>query len=179
MKEIYKDIEGYENIYQVSNLGNVKRLSYKKYNKLTNGYSIYKERILKAQINRWGYKFVSLCKSSKVTIKQVHKLVAQTFIKNNHNYSCVNHKDGNKLNNNVDNLEWCTFKYNIQHAYQNGLMNNCKKVKQYDLNYNFIKIYNSINEASTETGINQGNISSCIKNKRKTSGGYIWKEVEE
>lgn len=178
MNEIYKDIKGYEGLYQVSNLGNVKRLEYKKYNTLTKTNSVYKEHLLKKNIDKKGYYQVTLCKNGKIKPIKVHKLVAITFIPNIRNLPCINHIDGNKSNNNVNNLEWCSFKYNVQHAYKNDLMLNCKKVKQYDLNNNFLKEYNSINEASKRTSTNQGNISMCILGKRKTAGGFIWKLKE-
>jgi hypothetical protein len=175
MNEIYKDIKGYEGFYQVSNLGNIKRLEHTKYNLLTKTNSVYKEHLVKKCINKKGYYQVTLCKNSKIKPINVHRLVAEAFIPNFDNLPCINHIDGNKSNNRVDNLEWCSFKYNVQHAYKNNLMLNCKKVKQYDLNGSYFKEYNSINEANKQTNINQGNISMCILGKRKSAGGYIWR----
>ncbi len=106
MKEIWKDIEGYEGLYQVSNLGDVRSLKYAGGNKV---------KILK-QGNVNGYKRVSLHKNNKQKNYFVHRLVAMTFIPNPNNLPLVNHKDENKTNNSVDNLEWCTQKYNINYG---------------------------------------------------------------
>ena len=91
----------------------------------------------------------------------------------------INHIGGNKKNNRVDNLEWCTGRDNIKHAYQIGLAENKNKimVNQYDLKGNLLKSYNSILEASKETGVSAGNISMCLKGKRKTSNKFIWKRA--
>ena len=99
MSEEWRDIKGYEEKYQVSNLGRVKSLK--------DRYGNYREKILKYSKNNRGYLTVSLCKNSKVKLFTVHRLVAQAFIENSNNYPEVNHKDENKENNRVDNLEWC------------------------------------------------------------------------
>ena len=109
-KEIWKNINGYENKYLISNLGRIKRL----YNN--------KEIILKQVVNKKGYCIICLFNNYKVHRKRIHRLVAQAFINNNLNKNEVNHKDGNKLNNCVDNLEWNNHKENTIHAYKNGLM---------------------------------------------------------
>ena len=115
MKEEWKDIKGYEGYYQVSNLGNIKSFIY------FNGHEyIYRERILKPQNNR--YLTVRLAKNKKVKQYTIHRLVAEYFISNEDKKPYVNHKDGNKYNNRVDNLEWCTAKENTQHAYNNNLI---------------------------------------------------------
>lgn len=179
MKEIWKDIPNYEGLYQVSNLGNVRRIKKWCGNKNT---KIYKEdnTIIKKHItNKPKYYFVVLSKNSIRKNVRIHRLVAQAFIPNPNNLPQVNHKDGNKLNNCVNNLEWCTNSYNISHAIKNGLWehrsdNVRKSVLQYDKNYNFIKKYNSLLEAEKETGVSNGNISNCCKSKSKTAGGYIW-----
>ena len=106
--EIWKNIVGYEGKYQISNLGRVKSLK--------DRYG-YRERILKPSTNKRGYKKVVLVKvGEKRKTFLVHRLVAEAFIPNPNNYSEVNHKDENPSNNNVDNLEWCTRKYNINYG---------------------------------------------------------------
>lgn len=118
MKEIWKDIKDYEGVYQVSNLGRVKSLS-RFHNNNSGGY-LSKERILKQNIKR-GYLTVGLCKEGKTKTYSVHRLVAIAFIVNPHNKKTVNHIDGNKTNNLVSNLEWCTYSENQQHAFNIGL----------------------------------------------------------
>ncbi|MBE6156988.1 MAG: hypothetical protein E7161_04530 [Firmicutes bacterium] len=178
--EIWKSIEGYEN-YEISNLGNVK--------------SLYNNIIRKPRIGKNGYYYITLWKNGKCKSKKNHRLVAEAFIPNPDNLPQVNHKDGNKLNNCVDNLEWCTASYNVRHAIKNGLFNtnnlfkcgkenpmhnikiednpHAKCVLQYDLRGNFIKKWNSVKMPATELKINH--IDACCRGERKTAGGYIWK----
>jgi len=121
MKEIWKEIKGYEGLYQVSNLGNIKHLKFKKKNVLTGGFSLIKERILKPVKHYNGYVFVDLHKNGSHKITAIHRIVALNFIDNINNKPQVNHFDGNKENNNVINLEWCTMSENMIHALNNGL----------------------------------------------------------
>lgn len=118
--ETWKDVEGYEGLYQVSNFGRVKAL----YKELTvgnnGGTRIYPEAIL-ALGNSVGYPKVELHKNSKGKSHKVHALVATAFLPNTLKKPCVNHKDGNKTNNHVSNLEWVTFSENLIHAIQAGL----------------------------------------------------------
>ena len=110
----------------------------------------------------------------------LHRLIAYTFLENSDNKEQVNHKDGNKLNNNVNNLEWVTNKENQIHKFQKGLGNNFTiKITQYDLKMNKIKEHKSIADASKETGISKGNIRCVLKNYGKTAGGFIWKYLDE
>lgn len=111
MSEEWKDIKEYNN-YQISNFGRIKSKNYKR-----QGY----EKILKQSINGRGYYYVLISTKNKYKNLLIHKEVAKAFIDNKNNYTDVNHKDGNKLNNNVENLEWCSRSYNITHAYKNGL----------------------------------------------------------
>lgn len=121
MGEIYRDIQGYEGHYQISNLGNIKSL--KRLIKRCNSNKSYfiKERILKQSISN-GYYAITLNKNNKQKRFCIHRLVALAFLENPKNKEEVNHKDGNKLNNCVDNLEWCTKSENTLHAYKIGLM---------------------------------------------------------
>lgn len=115
MLEIYKPIKEFENLYEISNLGNVRSLDkintfIKKDGTVIN--RTIKGKLLKLTVSNNGYYKISLHKDSKVITKYVHRLVAEHFINNPNNYNIVNHKDENKLNNSVDNLEWCDYKYN-------------------------------------------------------------------
>ena len=159
-------LNGYEGKYQVSNLGNVK--------------NIIKNRILRQTKNNIGYLSVTL--NNGVTKKwvKVHRLVAETFIPNIENKPQVNHKDENKLNNCVNNLEWCTSVYNANYGDRNYKIsiNNGKMVKQYDLKGNFIKTYHSARFAGRSCNINPHCISACCRGEIKKSGGFIWEYVK-
>lgn len=114
MTEIWKDIVGFEGYYQVSNFGRVKSLARTTVNTRGN-ITRYKERILSTKnANLTKYEQASLHKDGNRTVREVHRLVAETFIPNPNNYNHVNHKDHNTRNNRVDNLEWCTQEYNNQ-----------------------------------------------------------------
>ena len=165
MIEVFRDIPGYEGLYQVSNLGNVKSLG-----NGDNNSNVGKERMLKLQKDKDGYLTVFLSIHNYKKLHKVHRLVAQAFLPNPNNYPQINHIDENKTNNNVDNLEFCTAQYNIDYSQS-------KPVCQYSLDGIYIATYKSIKEASKQTGINQGDISCCCRGKYKTSGGYIWKYV--
>lgn len=163
MKEIWKDIEGYEGLYQISNLCNVKKIS--------------SGRILKQCKNAYGYLKVGLNKNGKQKVFCIHTLVARAFIPNPENKSQVNHKDGNKTNNNINNLEWVTQQENLAHAFKTGLRI-IKKVNQYDLDGKFIKTYDSITEAgkcfSSISNRPNANISCAVRSKSATAFGYLW-----
>jgi len=134
--EIWKSVNGYAGSYEISNYGRVKSLSRCIKTKNNKQY-MRKEIILKQYLNKSGYYFVNLCKSSKMKNHRIHRLVAKHFISNKSKYNCVNHKDGNKINNHVENLEWCTFSYNLKHAHEIGI----KKAKSGVDNY-FSKLDN-------------------------------------
>lgn len=156
-----------------------------------NKYGIIKrEKILKPQKDSKGYLHVALCHNNKTKIITIHRLVAKTFIPNTQNKPQVNHINGIKTDNRVENLEWCTASENQLHAFANNLTkrykgidnyhygkpsNKRKKVCQYDLQGNFIKEWESVVEASKKLKLSQGNISSCCRGERKTTGGYMWK----
>lgn len=135
-------------------------------------YSLLKNKILSGYVNKDGYLVVDL-----QGIKHLmHRIVAECFIQNENNKPYVNHKDGNKLNNSLDNLEWCTPSENTNHALKSGFIK-CTKIIQLSLDGKFIKEYDSMQEASKQTGIKQGNISLCCSNFRKKAGGFTWKKV--
>lgn len=176
MKEIWKDIEGYEGLYQVSNFGRVRRF-----------YKNGKVRILKPLSNKKGYLRVNLRKDNLLKTLSIHRLVAQAFLPNPNNLSQVNHKDEDKTNNNVSNLEWCDAKYNLNYGSRNEkasikLKNHQKLSKvviQIDKNTNVvINIFPSIREAERQTGFSNAHIQKCCKGKYKTTGGYKWEYKE-
>ena len=169
LEETWKDIEGYEELYQVSNLGRVK--------------SLRNDKLLKQFVNRQGYSQVSLSKNGKVKLCRVNRIVCRAFIENPENKAQVNHIDGNKLNNRVDNLEWCTGSENVKHAYINGLQKPIrgkdnilsKQVFQYNSDKKLIKIWGSVGEIQRELGIAKQLISACCLGKTNTCRGYIWR----
>lgn len=148
--------------YYVSNLGRFKNI----YGQIMDNY----------KVNENGYIRVYIYKKTIA----LHRLVAYIFLENPENKEQVNHKDGNKLNNKVENLEWCSNAENQKHKFEMGLGNNfTRKVKQYDLNWNLIKEYNSISSASKEMNISKGTIQSVLLKNRKTAAGYIWKYSDD
>lgn len=185
--EVWKDIVGYEGLYQVSNLGRVKSLKRKVYagrNRMRWQY----ERILSNnKTNGNGYIVVSLNKESKSKNKYVHRLVAEAFLENPNNYKYINHKDQNTFNNNANNLEFCTAQYNSTYRdahikrglkHRNNLVNS-KKVYQLDENENIIKEFPSMAEANRQLGTNHTSIYACINGRQKHAFGYKWKYADE
>lgn len=173
----WKEIKGYEGKYIVSNYGEIVSLPRYKQNHNKKQY-VQPKDILKYINNKNGYTYVFLCNNSKYKNIRLHKIVATAFIPNPKNLPQINHIDGNKQNNRVDNLEWCTASENIKHAYKMGLVknNNKIKVKQYNIKGELVNSFNSISEASNKTGVSAGAISMCINNKRKTANKFIWKK---
>lgn len=172
IEEEWRDIAGYEGIYQVSNLGRIKSLGNDKSRK---------EKILKPVNNSDGYPQVTLYKNRKREQVSVHRLVADTFIQNPDNLPQVNHKDENTKNNRVDNLEWCTPKYNSNYGTHNeriakSLINRKGRSKPI-LCVETGVIFQSAMEAERHTGANSHHITKCCRGKYgyKTSGGYHWK----
>jgi hypothetical protein len=188
--ETWKSIEGYSDIYEISDYGNVRSIDRTYYD--SNGFlHKLKGRTLKPTINKYGYLQVGLSLNSKIKSFTVHTLVAKAFILNPDNKLTVNHKDGNKLNNKKDNLEWATKSEQAIHALNNGLrtMPNVwkgkygskhgasKRVVQCTFTGNKIKEYDSIIEAANENKINPSLISGVCNGNKKTSGGFKWKFV--
>ncbi len=191
MEEIWKDIEGYEGKYQASNLGNVRSLNYRKTSEL---------KLLKQKTDGNGYKRVNLYKDGKRKNCRVHRLVAIAFLPNPNNLPVVNHKDEDKTNNNVNNLEWCTQEYNLNYGTRNERASEnhkgekhpnygkkgkyhpkSKPILMYDKEGNFIRRFDSIADANEYFGKdrNFGGINNCLSGRRKTAYGYIFKYADE
>lgn len=156
-KEIWKDVVGYEGRYKVSNLGNVMSVNY-----LNTGKA---QLLSKCPMNR-GYLVVALSKGNKAKLKLVHRLVAEAFLPNPDNLPQINHKDKDRWNNSVDNLEWCDSQYNV--VYSVG-----KAVRCIELD----RVFESAIEAGREMGICDNSIRKCYKGIYKTAGGYHWERV--
>lgn len=179
MKEIWKDIEGFEGIYQISDKGNVKSLNYRRTGK---------EMVLKPG-TYGGYFMVNLYINGKSKGYKIHQLVCKTFLENINYKPCINHKNGIKTDNRLDNLEWVTYSENSQHSYDTGLQKGALLGKlgskhhssiaiyQYSKSGDFIKEFGSSFEAQRETGIHHSQILRCCKRlkKYKTAGGFCWR----
>lgn len=169
------------NGYQVSNFGKIKSLE-----RFTDDGHHIKERILKQSFAK-EYLKVNLCKNGLKKTIYVHKLVAEAFLSNPNNLPEINHKDEDKTNNRVDNLEWCTHKYNIHYGTAIKRMSikqinnkkNSKPVAKYDKENNYLCKYPSIMEAYRKTGISPISIIQCCKGLRKTAGKHKWEYVKE
>lgn len=193
MEEIWKDIKGYEGLYQISNLGNVKKIKNKKYN-------INKKEVEEKEINKYisigkhklGYKNVKLTDKNGIRKNLfLHRIIAEAFIENPNNFNIINHKDGDKSNNDINNLEWTSQKDNVNHAWKNGLCENVrkvcaingrkksKKIIQKNKNGEVIKVWNSTMDIERELGILHNNITSCCKHYNRTAGGFIWEYYKE
>ena len=190
--EIWKDIViekngiiyDYTGLYKVSNYGRVMS-----YDRIDSKGKKQKGIMMKIILNKNGYTTVGLSKCGKTKIFRVHRLVATAFIKNDNplEKTEVNHIDFNKMNNRVDNLEWCTRSENINHSYNSNeekgekYRNKIKEQRQgkpmYTIKVRCVEtgqIFNSIKEASEWCGVGRSHIGSCCKGKRKTCGGYHW-----
>lgn len=178
MQEIWKDIKGYEGLYQVSNLGNVMSLNYKNH-----GYA----KLLTPKCNNAGRLWVELFNNNKKRAFLIHRLVAFAFIENPNNYSQINHIDENPKNNNVENLEWCTQEYNIKYYLERHRGE--RKIKKYSqkyqkrtdfkilqcsLNGEPIRSWKNSREVCKECGWSDWSISECCRGNRKTAYGFIW-----
>jgi hypothetical protein len=171
--ETWKSIKGYEGLYEVSNLGRVKSLAKMRWN--GKAYHLWEERILKQGTNGNDYLVVNLYKNKNIRLVTVHRLVANAFVDNPNNFKEVNHLDENRKNNNVNNLEWCTRKYNCNYGNRTEKAKHCKQINQYDLQGNFINTWISAVEAANKLNINADSIYRNANGKSKTAGGYVWK----
>lgn len=173
-KEIWRDIPEYEELYQISNLGRVKSLERRVItcDGVTRNMT---EKILKPCLHR-GYYSIILRKNKKIKYYGVHQLVAKAFIPNPNNLPYINHKDENKANNHVENLEWCTAQYNINYGTHNErqALTKSKTVYQYSLDKVLLNVWKSTHDVHRKLGYAQGNIARCCRGESKTSNGYIW-----
>lgn len=161
LDEVWLPIKDFEHLYEVSNLGRVRSIG---------TYNTCKRGIMNPMIDSDGYLHVRLYDNGITKDVSIHRLVAIAFTPNPNNYKYVNHKDEDRKNNHVSNLEWCTNSYNL--IYSRG-----KKVAQYTLSGELVTIFNGIAEASRKYNIPTTNISKCCKGKRHYAGKFIWKYV--
>lgn len=176
--EKWKDIEGFEGFYKVSNMGRVRSLDRVTISK--NGVKrFFKGRLLTPCDAGKGYRNVILQANGKRRTPRLCRIVAAAWIPNPQGLPQVNHKDENKQNDKASNLEWCTAAYNTN--YGTGIKRRAKKisrkVNQYDLNGNLIKAWDSISEASRALDIDNSHIIRCCKGNLKKTGGYKWEYV--
>lgn len=167
MGELMKPVSGYEGLYYVTDTGKI--------------YGEKSQKWLKPSLTDRGYCRVKLYKNAVGNSIFIHRLVAETFIPNPDNKPQINHKDGNKTNNSIDNLEWVTQMENNIHAIRTGLnstknavRSNMKKVRQYSREGEFIKEWDSMSEAGRRLNIPVANITHCCKGRIRHAGGYVW-----
>lgn len=187
MEEIWKDVVGYEGLYQVSNIGNVKSLNWRGLGKPKNLY---------LKPHNKGYLQVELAKDGNKKCYTVHQLVATAFIPNPNNLAQINHKDEDKKNNRVDNLEWCTRSYNAAYSIDrhperkpNGIgrrkgsrfkgINSELKILQLSLDGEIVKEWSCSRDIFLKTGMSDWSISECCRGNRKTAYGYKWQYANE
>ena len=176
MKEIWKPIIETDGKYEISNFGNIRGVD--RYARVCgNGYRFIKGRTVKPNKCTNGYLMFNASMGNTTKHFLIHRLVAQYFIPNPNGYPEVNHKDENPQNNHVNNLEWCTPKYNCNYGTRNQ---RCmekvikKAVRQLTLNGEFIAEYPMINEAMRVTGVNSSQIIRVCKGQNVIAGGYKW-----
>lgn len=189
--ETWKSPPGYQGLYEISTYGRIKSKSKIIYQ--SNGHPMtFPSKILKPELRANGYLYVMLCKNGKRKTYKISRLVAQTFIPNPVHLPIVNHKDENKLNNCVDNLEWCTQKYNVNYSIKKHpqrlaalnkrlIAENEKRQKQIvcmNETGEVVKTFSSLREASRKLHISLSSINRCLHNELKTAGGYKWKTID-
>lgn len=181
MKEIWKDACGFEESYQVSNLGRVRSknriIRFCRNSKKETRFQ--KGKLMKTRLDKDGYVIVSLqTTNGKSKTIRVHRLVLNTFSNNKNKLPCVNNKDENKENNCLSNLEYCTHKYNSNYGTCIKRKSEHKKIPiiQYDKEMNFIKEWDSATDASVKLGMDNSSISACVRGKLKSFHGYIWQK---
>lgn len=181
MKAKWRSVVGYEGLYEVSTDGRVRTVKH-----ITNGHVIMPTELSIKIYKSQRYARVRLYRDGKSKDYVVHRLVAEAFIPNPDKKPQVNHIDGNRSNNRVENLEWCTASENQRHAYRTGLKDiedtithTRKKVRQIDADGNVIKTWRSMSDAARGLGLQVSNISHCCNGKIGSTGGYRWELVSE
>ncbi|HRZ18590.1 MAG TPA: NUMOD4 domain-containing protein [Methanofastidiosum sp.] len=182
MEETWKDIPSYEGMYQASSLGRIKSLERISLCAMPNGgiaHRRIKEKILKPYVIKSGYQVVSLSKEGKIKDFLVHRLIAQTFISNPNNKIWINHKNGIKKDNMINNLEWCNPSENIIHAYNNHLMKKGSEHKDAKVvlmikDNKIIKEFGSLHLAAEFVNVHNASISSACIHQHKCAG-YNWR----
>lgn len=178
MQEIWKPIVGWEGLYEVSNLGNVRSLD--RYVNQLNYKRFCKGQLLKPTFHKSNYFIVTLRNSGVQKICKVHQLVMNTFNPNNSDEKLeINHIDGNTKNNNLNNLEWCTHQQNLQHASTHNLLSTYKAINQYDLDGNFIKRWHSMKEAKEYYNFGINSLRNACKRKSGIHKGFIWRYADK
>ena len=173
MQEIWKQvtIEPYCDYYSVSNFGNVKSTC--RY--LNNGAWTLEDRPIKQYTDNRGYKYVIFSVLGKKKYVKVHRLVATAFVPNPRHFKQVNHIDGNKLNNSLSNLEWCTLEYNVSHAHKTGLISKqSRPIYQFDIDGNFIQVWESAKSIENALGINEDFIYHCCNKVGMSAHTFLW-----
>lgn len=189
MKELWKDVRGFEGLFQVSSHGRVRSMSRLVLNKLTGVVHLHKGIVLKQQKNGHGYMCISIQHTRKDKKRRyVHQLVAETFLENPNNFHDINHKNEDKADNRVENHEYCDRKHNVNWGtaierkrlkmYENT-MTRFPNVIQYDKNMNVVAVYGNAGHASRVTGYNQGCICRCCRRERTFYKGFIWRYANE
>jgi len=184
--ETWRELPDYEGLYLISNKGRVKSCSRQKNSNSKFAY-ISKEKVLKPSVSKDGYLNVFLCKDGKSKSFAIHRLVAIAFIPNGGKLSDVNHKDENKLNNSVENLEWCTKEYNTKYGTRTQRVS--KRISQFTTDGEFVRTFNSVKEASRTLHIGSSNIHNCAVGKKlkkdgkeyvcRSAGGYLWRYADD
>ena len=150
--------------------------------KSTRSFKGTQEKILKPSKNQQGYITYNLMRGGKVFQKPLHRLLMETFKSNKDNLPCINHIDGNILNNSLDNLEWCTYSHNNKEAYRLGLKQSRikpKQVVQLSKDYKIENVFESLQQIEKTFGYSIGNIAQVCNKKRKSAYGYIWRYANE
>ena len=164
-KEFWCEIPNTNGFYEASVLGRIRRKNDK--------------TLLRQRKRKDGYMLVNIICNGVNKTEYVHRLIALTFIPNKEGFPCVNHIDENKQNNSVDNLEWCTAKKNNNHSTRGARISKslCKKVCQYDMQGNIVRVWDSVKDATEQLGIR--NISQACRGLRNKAGGYMWRYYDE